>query len=147
MAARRTKSRKRSATKRTAPPEPIRCFIDECLGRYAVPDALRVDGVEVLLHHELFPGGTDDAEWLAALASRADLIVLTKDTRIRPRTLERDALRAAGLKVFALSAGNLHGADQAAAFVRALPGIRRLAATRGPFIARVTASGAVARID
>ena len=144
MAARRKRSRKRSATKRIAPPETLHCFVDECLGRRAVPNALKAAGVMVVLHHELFPGGTDDAAWLRALADRPDLLVLTKDTRIRRRVIEREALQAAGLKVFALSSGNLPGADQAAAFVRALPKIRRFARARGPFIARVTATGAVA---
>ena len=144
MAARPKSSRKRSATKRTAPPERFRVFIDECLGRHAVPDALRSAGVTVTLHHELFPEGTDDVAWLSALAGQADLIVFTKDARIRRRTIERQAMEAARLKVFALSSGNLPGADQAAAFVRALPKIQRLARTSGPFIARVTATGAVA---
>jgi hypothetical protein len=109
-----------------------------------VPEALRAQGVTVVLHHELFPGGTNDTAWLAALSAQPDLIVLTKDTRIRRRTLEREALQAAGLRVFALSSGNLPGADQGQAFVRALPRIRRLASTPGPFIARVTATGSVA---
>lgn len=109
-----------------------------------MPDALRAAGVTVTLHHQLFPEGTDDAAWLSALAGHTALIVFTKDTRIRRRTIERQAMEAAGLKVFALSSGNLPGADQAAAFVRALPRIRRLARTPGPFIARVTATGAVA---
>ena len=142
MAARRRKSRKRSGTKPSARPEPLACFIDECLGRYAVPDALRAAGAQVVLHHELFQEGADDEAWLLALAQRPELVVLTKDTRIRKRELERRALEAAGLRVFALSAGNLSGADQAAAFVRALPRIRRLAQRSGPFIARVTATGA-----
>ena len=142
MAARRRKSRKQSDTKPSAPPEPLVCFIDECLGRYAVPDAIRAAGVQVLLHAELFPSGADDESWLRALADRSELVVLTKDTRIRHRELERRALDAAGLRVFALSAGNLSGAEQAAAFVRALPRIRRLARQPGPFVARVTATGA-----
>jgi hypothetical protein len=100
--------------------------------------------VTVTLHHELFSEGTDDPAWLRALAERREFVVLTKDSRIRRRALERDALEAAGLKVFALSSGNLPGAEQAAAFVRALPKIRRLARMPGPFIARVTATGAVA---
>jgi hypothetical protein len=111
-----------------------------------VPDALRAAGAIVVLHHTIFPTGADDAAWLKALAGRPELIVLTKDTRIRRRTNERDALRAARLRVFALSSGNLPGADQAAAFVRALPRIRRFARRPGPFIARVTATGAVALI-
>lgn len=144
MPARPKNSRKRSATKRNAPPEVLHCFIDECLGRHAVPNALRAAGVAIVLHHELFPGGTDDAAWLRALVNRPDLVVLTKDARIRHRTIEREALHASRLRVFALSSGNLSGADQAAAFVRALPKIRRFARRPGPFIARVTATGAVA---
>jgi hypothetical protein len=143
MGARQKRSRKRSATKPSAPPEPLRCFIDECLGRHAVPDALRAAGVIVTLHHELFSTGTDDAEWLRALAGRPEFLVLAKDTRIRRRTNERDALKAACLRVFALSSGNLPGDAQAAAFVRALPKIRRIAQQPGPFIARVTAHGGV----
>jgi predicted nuclease of predicted toxin-antitoxin system len=108
-----------------------------------VPDGLRAAGVHVILHHELFPAGTDDEAWLRSLAGHADAVVLTKDSRIRKRALERQALTAARLRVFALSAGNLSGEDQAKAFVRALPKIRRLAQTPGPFIARVTATGAV----
>jgi len=109
-----------------------------------VPDALKAAGVAVVLHHELFPAGADDVSWLQALAQRPDLVVLTKDTRIRRRTLERQAMETARLRVFALSAGNLSGAGQAAAFVRALPRIRRLATQAGPFVARVTAIGSVA---
>lgn len=142
MAARRRKSKKRSGTKPSAPPEPLLCFIDECLGRYAVPAALKGAGVGVVLHHELFPAGTNDESWLRALAQRPELVVFTKDTRIRKRVIERQALDAAKLRVFALSAGNLSGADQGAAFVRALPRIRRLATRPGPFVARVTATGA-----
>jgi predicted nuclease of predicted toxin-antitoxin system len=111
MAGRRRKSRKPSATKPSWPPEPLVCFIDECLGRYAVPDALKAAGASVLLHHELFPTGADDEEWLTAMAKRPDTVVLTKDTRIRRRFLEREAVRNAGLKVFALSTGNLSGME------------------------------------
>ena len=106
MAARRKKSSKRSATKPTERLEPpLTCIVDEYLGRYAVPEALRAAGLD---------------------------------------TSERDAMEAAKLRVFALSAANLSGDQQAAAFIRALPKIRRLASNKaGPFIARVTATGAV----
>ncbi len=108
MAARRKKSSKRSATKPTERLEaPLICIVDECLGRYAVPEALRAAGVHVILHHELFPAGTDDEAWLRSLAGRLDAVVLTKDSRIRKRAIERQALAAARLRVFALSAGNL----------------------------------------
>lgn len=144
MAARRKKSSKRSATKPTGRLDaPLTCIVDECLGRYAVPDALRSAGVQIILHHELFPAGTEDEAWLRSSAGHVDAVVLTKDSRIRKRAIERQALVAARPRVFALSAGNLSGDQQAAAFVRALPRIRLFAKKPGPFIARVTATGAV----
>ena len=76
----------------------------------------------------------------------ATVVILTKDTRIRHRELERDALLSSGLRVFALTAGNLSGDSQARAFVRALKRILRFSRARGPFIATVTASGGVKRI-
>ena len=54
---------------------------------------------------------------------------------------------AARLRVFALTSGNLTGAEQGAAFVRALGKMRRVARRPGPYIARVTRNGAVDIIE
>ncbi len=144
MAARRQRSKKPSAASSGRPPEPVLvCFLDECLGRHAVPEALRRAGVAVVCHHEHFATGTEDEAWLAELARHSDWIVLTKDGRIRRRPLEFQAMTRAGLRVFALTSGNLSGEEQGEAFVRALKRIRRLAARPGPYIARVTRYGAV----
>ena len=144
MAARPKRSKKRSAARPGQPPEPqLTCFVDECLGRFAVPDALRRAGVTVVAHHERFPSGTADTHWLRALADHPDWLVLTKDRGIQRRPLEQQAYMNAGLRVFALTSANLTGPEQAGAFVRALRKIRKLATRRGPFIAKVTASGAV----
>ena len=117
--------------------------MDECLGRYAVPEALRAAGLTVICHHTLFPEGTDDSEWLRQLAFQPDWLVFTKDGQIRRRPLETLAYQQAGLRVFALASGNRSGPEQAHTFVRALPKIRRLAGRRGPFIAKVFSGVAV----
>lgn len=145
MAGRRKKSKKRSVASSGLRPE-VTVFVDECLGRYAVPDALRRAGVTVVCHYELFPAGAEDKDWLQMLANRPECLVFTKDSQIRRRPLEILAYRRAGLRVFALTSGNLTGDEQARAFVRALPKIRRLAGLKGPFIARVLASGTASLI-
>jgi hypothetical protein len=86
--------------------------------------------------------------WLRALFEyRRTWIVLTKDTRIRKRSLERLAFISAGVRVFALTAGSLTGADQASAFILGLKRIARLSKQSGPFIAVVTGSGHVAMLE
>ena len=108
-----------------------------------MPSARRLAGVTVVCHYELFPSGADDVQWLAVLGAYPDWLVFTKEGQIRRRPLETRALRHAGLRVVALTSGNLSGKEQARAFVKALPKIRRLARRKGPFIARVLSRGAV----
>lgn len=108
-----------------------------------MPDALRRAGAIVITHHQKFAPGTPDAVWLAALAEHPDWIVITKDSQIRRRPLEREAYKNSRARVFTLTCANLTGQQQAEALVRALPKIRRLSKRQGPFIARVTAAGAV----
>lgn len=129
-------------------PERLTFFIDECLGRRAVPQALRAAGHEVILLSDRFPADVDDEVWLSALLEhRRDWIILTKDTRIRKRSLERLAFISAGLRVFALTAGDLNGEKQAQAFVNGLKHIARLSKQAGPFIALVTGSGHVSMLE
>lgn len=74
--------------------------------------------------------------------------MLTKDQKIRFRTLERTALMNAGVGAFILTAGGLQGEEMARIFVQALPTIRKfLAKYPRPFIARITVSGAVALLS
>jgi hypothetical protein len=71
-------------------------------------------------------------------------IVLTKDDRIRYRVTERTALASAAVRAFVLTSSQLQGAEMAAAFIEALPRIKRLIARhRPPFIGRVSRSGKV----
>ncbi len=139
---------KRSATSGGGPPEPLTFFIDECLGGKALSDALRAAGHVVVLHRDYFPAGADDVVWLTALYERrAEWIVLTKDKQIRKRPLEKRALMAAGLRVFALTAADLGTDAQVDAFLKGLRRIGRISRLPGPYIARVTASGDVKIVE
>lgn len=148
MAAARKKSARQSATSGGGRPDRLTFFIDECLGRKALPDALRAAGHGVVLHHERFDPGTDDVQWLTALYDQREAwVVLTKDKKIKKRPLEKQALMAAGLRVFALTAGELTIDAQAEAFVRGLRRIVRISKQAGPYIARVTAGGDVQIVE
>jgi hypothetical protein len=145
MTPRRRKSTKRSAA--NSQPQrsssDVTILVDECLGRYAVPEALKAAGAQVLLHSQMFPPGIEDEDWLRALANRPDLSVISKDRQIRKRTLELDAVIAGRVRLFILTTAGMTSREQAEAFVRALRRILRCSQQPGPFVAVVTASGAV----
>lgn len=146
MGGRRRTSKKQSAANFKWPDELV-LFLDECLGAHTVADALRAAGARVEVHVDHFREGTEDTEWLTALGARG-WVVLTKDRAMRRRAAELEALRAAGLRVFALTAAHLSGPATAEAFVRALRRIAGLCqARRPPFIAAVTASGLVSILE
>ncbi len=84
-----------------------------------------------------------DEQWLSE-AGRKGWVVLTKDHRIRYRTLERAALINAGVGAFVLTAGDLKGDEMAAIFVKALPAMKRFLSRHSrPFIATVSRSSSV----
>lgn len=145
MAAASRKSRKRSAASSRSPPE-VTLFIDRSLGQQVVAQALREVGAIVETHDQHFAVDAPDEAWLREAGARG-WAVLTKDRRIRYRKNEKAAVVDAKVRLFVLTAGNLTGGEMAAAFVQALPRIRRLAhESAAPFIARVDASGHV-RLD
>jgi hypothetical protein len=87
--------------------------------------------------------GADDETWLDE-AGRHGWIVLTKDKNIRFRPNELQALTAAGVGAFILSAAAMTGDEQAALFVRLLRRMSELtAATPRPFAFRIEKSGGI----
>jgi hypothetical protein len=113
------------------------------MGR-AIGRRLAQEGLRVELHDDHFSQGTPDAEWLPVVGRRG-WIVLTKDTRIRYRPNEKQALLAAGVRAFAFTSGSLSGAEMSEAIVKALPGMQKLlAAHLRAFVARITATSDVA---
>lgn len=123
--------------------EPFVYFVDECLGRHVVPDALR----RALLpdeHLEMLPPGTADVDWIP-LAHRGGWVCLTKDRALQRRPNELNALLAAELAVCVV--GEARGEAQAARIVQSLPTIRRAMRSRDvPLIARVDDSGGLSII-
>jgi hypothetical protein len=108
-----------------------------------VADALRAAGARVEVHDDHFRQDCLDQEWLIEVGRRG-WVVLTKDARIAYRPLERLAVVEAGVRMFALVAGNLAGHDMAAIFVKALSPMRRFCGLHDPpFIAKVYRDGTV----
>ena len=124
-------------------PEPSVFFIDRSLGKKIVAQALRDIGETVEIHDDNFAPDAKDEDWLVEVGNRG-WIVLTKDDRIRYRATERTALASASVRAFVLTSSQLQGTEMAAAFVKALPRIKRLIANHTPpFIARISRSGNV----
>ena len=124
-------------------PEPSVFFIDRSLGKKIVAQALRDIGETVEIHDDHFAPDAKDEDWLVEVGKRG-WIVLTKDDRIRYRVTERTALASARVRAFVLTSSQLQGTEMAAAFVKALPRIKRLIANHTPpFIARISRSGNV----
>lgn len=122
-------------------PEPSVFFIDRSLGKKIVAQALRDIGETVEIHDDHFAPDAKDEDWLVEVGKRG-WIVLTKDDRIRYRATERTALASARVRAFVLTSSQLQGTEMAAAFVKALPRIKRLIANHTPpFIARISRSG------
>jgi hypothetical protein len=112
-----------------------------------IPHALREAGEDVRVHDDLFPQDAKDSIWLTEAGKRG-WVVLAKDTRIRYRAIETNALRSANVRAFVLTAGgDLSGSEMASIFVSALPRMKKLCRkTSPPFIARVTREGNVSLI-
>ncbi len=138
------KSKKRSAaSSRPKLPELPTLFLDRSLGKKIVAEALRAVGVKVEVHDDHFAPDAPDEAWLSAIGAKG-WVVLTKDERIRFRTIEREALMNARVRAFVLTAGKMDGASMAALFVKALPKITKLSARHAPpFIATISKTGAV----
>ena len=84
-------------------PEDLVFYVDHCLGRRYVPEALMHAGARVIVHADQFPIDHPARAWLRE-CGRNGWVVLTKDGRFLPGTLEHDVIvapeRYAGQKVF-----------------------------------------------
>src|SRR5450755_1616342 len=102
-----------SASRSGVPPE---FLIDRSLGRHAVPGALRTAGAVVHTMAEVYGEqvgqGLADEDWLGDVGEHG-WVVLLKDSKIRYRPAELDAITAHGIRTFCLANANLRAADQA----------------------------------
>lgn len=146
MAARKRKSKKRSAANSGQPENPV-FFIDEALGGHQIPDALKAAGENVEAHNDIFPSGTPDIEWLE-YAGRNKRLVITKDKRIRHRSAEIETIKTCNAKIFRFASGNLRGKEMAEILIKIKEKIKKYAARhKGPFIVSISKAGKLNPLD
>lgn len=99
-------------------------FLDRSLGRVQVPRLLRAEGLRLVTLAEYYGIPADeevaDIEWLS-LVDQKGWVAWMKDSAIKRRPAEKDALVKGSVRAFCLSGGNLRAEEMAARFVRALP--------------------------
>jgi hypothetical protein len=92
------------------------------------------------------PFGTPDATWLG-IAGEQRWIVLMRDQRVRHRELEIQALNAARVGAFVLTAGQATARDTAAVIVRRLQKLVNISKSeRRPFLYTLSIAGALSRV-
>lgn len=123
-------------------------FLDRCLGKTKVATKLREFGLIVEVHADHFPETehtpeVHDATWLREVGRRG-WVILSKDNRFDKRQVEIRALLESGAPAFVLTSGEATANAMADSFIAAMPSILRILQHKSPpFIASVTASGAV----
>src|SRR2546430_609726 len=125
----------------------MRFLCDRSLGRHKVRAALRAHGIDaialddhLLLYHE-----DGDDVWLSDVGQRG-WIVLTKDSKMRARAPEKQALITYNIGCFAIAAGNRTGDEMASIFLAAWKQIEAISANEPrPFYYVVHKDGSVHR--
>lgn len=125
-------------------------FLDRSLGRRQVPERLRARGLRLITLAEQYgiPADEDveDVEWLELVGTRG-WAALLKDTEIRRRPSEKQALIDHGVRAFCLSGGNLTAEEMSERHLRALSAMTQACIDDdGPFIFAVHADRIV-RLD
>jgi PIN domain-containing protein len=104
---------------------------------------LNAAGILTELHKRHFNSDSPDELWLATVGERG-WAVITKDGKFRSRQVEIAALLRGRVAAFVLASGSATGADNAKAIIAAMPQmLGLLGKLAAPFIAKITASGAV----
>jgi predicted nuclease of predicted toxin-antitoxin system len=118
-------------------------FIDRCLGKKTVVEALRNAGAIVKIHDDCFPQDTPDEEWLLEVGKK-NWVVLTKDEKIGSRLHEQIAVAQGNVKLFILASTNLSGQQIAETFVKTLGKMEKFSLNHpAPFMAKVYHSGQI----
>ena len=123
-------------------------FLDEnhCRNPHVI-QAIEERNIVCKKHLDYFQPGSEDMEWLPVVAQN-DWSLLTTDARIRTNLLEKEAVRANGVRMFYFSRNNLAGIDMGNAIRRALPEMQRLVKTQTPpFTASINKKGDVTLRD
>jgi PIN like domain len=147
MARPRRRSRKRSAASSTAKRlESAVFYLDESIYSRVLAEALEKAGAQIRRPGIDVPFGTADAEWLRLVGAQG-WIVLMRDQRARHRPLELEALRAARVAAFVLTAGQASAQQSADVISSKLQKIVNISTSEPrPFVYTLSAGGALARL-
>ena len=127
-------------TSSSRPLEGLTFLVDESVGAKIVPEALRELGAQVYTVALEFGQGVPDEQWLQEAGSRG-WIVVTRDRMIRKRPNELSALREAGVRAFALTAGAQTGSAAADLLRLRARKIRNYCRSEAaPFLVTITAT-------
>ena len=144
MAAKRARSRKRSATRAESLLEESTFFIDSCLGR-SLKQRLLAKGHKVIHHDERFSEGTDDKDWIPVVAAHG-YIILTKDKAIRRDSDEMMAVISSKAILLTFPKGSYTPDEMEAIFtLNRLDIGRLLKKTSAPLIASISRNGVALR--
>jgi hypothetical protein len=125
------------------PPNPV-FFLDRCLGRHVVANALRGIGESVELHCDHFSQDAADPVWVPDVGRRG-WIILTKDRHIKTNQIEIISLLRANTWCFNLMSASISGPEMAASFVAAIHDMKQLIdRMQPPVVATVNKIGNVA---
>lgn len=118
-------------------------FIDRCLGKRRIIEALTPLNVNLEVHDDHFSQTTLDVEWIPEIGKRG-WIIFTKDAAIGRNAIERQTVARANLRMFSLTSQNLSGKEMAEIFRLAMPKIKIfLEQHPAPFIAKIYRDGSV----
>ena len=113
------------ALKNEQPDTKLVFFIDRCLGKHIIPDALRRAGCNVICHDEVFDPDEKDTVWLNAAGSKG-WIVITRDKKIVSRKNELIEVISGSVVVFILvSKKPLTGNQMAKILLKSIPKIKK----------------------
>ena len=117
------------------PPENPVFFTDRDLGK-SFPSILKQAQIPIEIHSNHFSDNTKDEEWLTAIGEKR-WFVLTRDKRIRYRSIELTAVKNSGIGMFVL-VGNATHSELAQNFIATHKKIIRfIQDTPLPFIAKI----------
>ncbi|WP_190870408.1 hypothetical protein [Dermabacter vaginalis] len=115
-------------------PEPGTLFVDRCIPKGIIP-GLKIFGWEAVWIGDIYPGGGEnvaDVTWIADTA-RHGLAVLTCNPQIAHVSVEMDAVKTTGARIFCLSDSSMSTVATALVVGRHYFNIRRRLRKQGGF--------------
>ena len=117
--------------------QPTVFFVDRCLGKGKIVEALRRLDIAIEVHDDHFDNNAQDVDWLPEIGKRG-WVVLTKDTSISKNYLERIAVARAQVKMFMLASQSLPGTEMTEIFIKAVNRMQQFNRKYpAPFIAKI----------